>query len=48
MDLSKSFWSKPLTECVEGVVSGDLMAADTDGFAINSDLGQLLAEFPIR
>jgi hypothetical protein len=48
MDLQKSLWPQPLMERVEGVVSGDFMAADTDRFALDSDLGQLLPEFPIR
>ncbi len=47
MDLDKSFRPQPLAERVEGVVSRDVLAADTYGFAIDSDFGKLLTEFSI-
>ena len=47
MDLDKPFWPQPLTEGVEGVVSRDLLAADTYGFAIDSDLCKFVAEFSV-
>jgi len=47
MDLDKSFRPQPLAERVKGVVSRYVLAADTYGFAIDSDFGKLLAEFSI-
>ena len=47
MDPGKTSWTKPLTQRVKGVVCGDFVSADTDGFAIDLNLAQLLAEFPI-
>ena len=47
MDLEKSFRSQSLAECVEGIVCGDIVVTDTDGFAIDPDLTQFVTEFSI-
>jgi hypothetical protein len=48
MDLKKPFRPQTLTECVKRVVCWNLVLIDTDGFAIDIDLSQFLAEFSIR
>ena len=47
MDLKKPFRPQSLAERMEGVVCRDLVAADTDGVTIYSDLRQFVAEFSI-
>jgi len=47
MDLHKPYRCEPLAERVENVVSGNIIAPDSEDFVIDSDLGQLIAKFSI-